>query len=25
LVDLHKELASGAIPNVRHHADLEIA
>ncbi|MDR2674577.1 MAG: type II toxin-antitoxin system HicB family antitoxin [Opitutaceae bacterium] len=25
LIDLHKDLASGAIPNARHHAELEIA
>jgi hypothetical protein len=25
LIDLHKERASGAIPNARHHAELEIA
>ena len=25
LQDLHKELSSGSIPGVRHHAELEVA
>ena len=25
LADLHKDLTSGAIPNVKHHAELQLA